>query len=128
MQEASLRWHDPDQVRRSKLGEASSQPGSPDSRVQQPLYSRADETAPPAQQMALLLQLLCPGKALCEVDRHDRDHDENPRYNVDHWSLIGPEHIVENPNRQGCDPSAGGESGHNNLVKAQGECEQTPGK
>jgi hypothetical protein len=31
---ASLRWHDPDQVRRSKLGEASSQPGIPDSRVQ----------------------------------------------------------------------------------------------
>jgi hypothetical protein len=30
---ASLRWHDPDQVRRSKLGEASSQPGIPDSRV-----------------------------------------------------------------------------------------------
>src|SRR6185312_1197431 len=30
---ASLRWHDPDQVRRSKLGVASSQPGSPDSRV-----------------------------------------------------------------------------------------------
>src|SRR5690554_2555885 len=29
----SLRWHYPDQVRRSKLGVASSQPGSPDSRV-----------------------------------------------------------------------------------------------
>src|SRR5690606_2238687 len=30
---SSLRWHDPDQVRRSKLRSASSQPGSPDSRV-----------------------------------------------------------------------------------------------
>src|SRR5690606_15506591 len=34
---ASLRWHYPDQVRRSKLGSASSQPGSPDSRVRHPV-------------------------------------------------------------------------------------------
>src|SRR5680860_577751 len=37
---ASLRWHDPDQVRRSKLRSASSQPGSPDSRVRHLFYAR----------------------------------------------------------------------------------------
>ena len=65
---------------------------------------------------------------LGEVDRDDRQHDQHRADHVDDRRLVGPEQVLEDPDRQGLYAGAGGERGHDDLVEAQRERQQPAGE
>lgn len=60
---------------------------------------------------------------LGEVDRYDRQQDEDGGDDVDDRGLLGAGHVGEDPDRKGLDTGPGGEGRHDDLVEGQGEGE-----
>src|SRR4051794_878547 len=55
------------------------------------------------------------GQPLGQVDRHRRDEHQHGGHDVDHGRLVGPEQVLEDPDRQRLHLGTGGERGHHDL-------------